>query len=134
MLGHDPARPIRVLIAEDNPRVRAALRTFLSTHPDFDVIGEAGDAVAALQLARALKPSVALVDVLLPDASDGLGLVRALAGELGIPAVAISISGEVGSSALVAGAYQFLEKDGSPERLIAALCAAAGSRQVNRDG
>jgi DNA-binding NarL/FixJ family response regulator len=134
MLGHDRARPVRVLIAEDNVGVRAALRMFLSTHADFEVIGEAGDAVAALQLARAHKPSVALVDVLLPDASGGLGLLRALVGELGIPTVAISISGEVGGSALAAGAYQFLEKDGSPERLIAALCAAAGSRQVNRDG
>ena len=128
MLGHDPARLIRVLIAEDNPGVRAALRTFLSTHPDFEVIGEAGDAVAALRFARAHKPAVALVDVLLPDSSDGLGLLRVLVGELGIPAVAISISGEVGSSALAAGAYQFLEKDGSPERLVAALVAAAGSR------
>jgi DNA-binding NarL/FixJ family response regulator len=128
MVRHDRARPIHVLIADDNPQVRAALATFLSAHPDFQIVGEAGNEVAALQLARAHEPTVALVDVLLPEADDGLALLRALTGELGIPAVAISIHSGVGSSALAAGAYRFLEKDGSSERLIAALSAAAGSR------
>src|SRR5262249_55873416 len=99
MVHHDRATPIRVLIAEDIPRVRAALVTFLSAHPDFQIVGEAGDEAAALQLARAHEPTVALVDVLLPDADDGLALLRALTWELGIPAVAISIHSGVGSRA-----------------------------------
>src|SRR5262249_35504059 len=106
----------------------AALATFLSAHPDFEIVGEAGDETAALQLARAHKPIVALVDVLMPDADDGLALLRALTYDLGIPVVAISIDSRVGNSALAAGWHQFLEKDGSSERLIAALNAAAGSR------
>ena len=60
----------------------------------------------------------------LPEARDGLGLLRALTAELGIPAVAISIQGWVRSEALAAGAYRFLDKDSSPELLLAALRAA----------
>jgi DNA-binding NarL/FixJ family response regulator len=129
MDNQDRAVPIRVLIAEDNPGVRAALRAFLSAHPDFEVVGDAGDASTGLDLARTLRPGVALIDVCLSDARDGLGLLRAVTGDLGIPAVAISIHREVADRALEAGAYRFLEKDGSPERLPAALIAAARSRR-----
>jgi DNA-binding NarL/FixJ family response regulator len=121
--------PVQVLIAEDNPGVRAALRAFLSTHSDFEVVGDAGDATTGLDLARTLQPGVALIDVCLPDARDGLDLLRAITGDLGIPAVAISIHREVADRALDAGAHRFLEKDGSPERLTAALIAAARSRR-----
>lgn len=121
--------PIRVLIAEDNPGVRAALYAFLSTHPDFEVVGDAADAATGLDLARTLRPGVALIDVYMSDARQGLDLLRAVTGELGIPAVAISIHREVADRALDAGAYRFLEKDGSPEHLTAALRAAARSRR-----
>jgi DNA-binding NarL/FixJ family response regulator len=123
--GDDRAQPVRVLVAEDDPRVRAALRAFLSASPGFEVIADAGTAAAALEMAREQSPSVALVDILLPEARDGLGLLRALTGELGIPAVAISIHGGLRSAALAAGACQFLDKDKAPEVLIAALRAAA---------
>jgi DNA-binding NarL/FixJ family response regulator len=116
---------IQVLIVENDPRVLAALRTFLSSHSEFEIIGEAGDAAAALRLARSRTPAVALVDVLLPDTDDGLRLLRTLTGELGIPSVAISIDSGVRCGALAAGAYRFLEKDGLAERLTATLSAAA---------
>lgn len=116
--------PVRVLIADDDPRVRAALRTFLSSFPEFDVVADAGCAPSAVRLAREHAPMVALVDILLPAARDGLGLLRTLNGELRIPTVAISMHGEHRDSALAAGARQFLSKDGSPEQLLAALHAA----------
>lgn len=118
-------RPIRLLIAEDDPRVRTALHRFLST--DFEIVGEADNAATALGLARELAPAVALVDVRLPEERDGLDLLRVLTRELGIPAVAISIKGSVRNSALAAGAYRFLDKDHAPELLVAELRAAAAS-------
>ncbi|MGP3948867.1 response regulator [Streptomyces sp. 7N604] len=117
-------RPVRVLIADDDPRVRSALRTFLSAHADFDVVGEADSSAAAMAVAREHAPTVALVDVLLPDAGDGLRLLHTLTGELGIPAVAISIDDRLRRPARDAGAYQFLDKGCSPELLLAALRAA----------
>ena len=129
MISDDRDRSVRVLIAEDDPRVRAALRSFLSASPGFEVVGDAANAVTALELARARAPDIALVDVHLPDARDGLGLLRALTGDLRIPVVAISIHGWVGSTALAAGAYRFLNKDSSPELLLAALRAAVSRPQ-----
>jgi DNA-binding NarL/FixJ family response regulator len=122
--GDERAQPVRVLVAEDDPRVRAALRAFLSASPGVEVVGAAGDAAAALELARDQGPTVALVDVLLPEAADGLALLRALTRELGIPAIAISIHGGLRSAALAAGAHQFLDKDRPPDVLLAALRSA----------
>ncbi len=57
---------IRVLIAEDEPAVRDAMADLVSSDPSMDVIGTAADAEEAIQLARAEKPDVALVDVKMP--------------------------------------------------------------------
>lgn len=121
MVAGDRGRTVRVLIADDDPRVRAALRAFLSASPGVEVVDVAGDAVTALQLARERLPSVALIDLLLPDAHDGLNLLRAVTGELGIPAVAISIQGGLRGSALAAGATRFVDKASAPEVLLSAL-------------
>jgi len=131
--GDDLAGPIRVLIVEDDPRVRTGLRRFLSASSGFDVVGDAGSALTALTLARERAPAVALIDVLMPEARDGLGLLRVLTGELGIPAVAISIQGGLRTSVLAAGAYQFLDKDSAPELILAALRAAVSSRRRPQD-
>jgi DNA-binding NarL/FixJ family response regulator len=120
--NHD--QPLRILIVEDDPRVRTALRTFLS-EGGFEVVGDAATAAMALQIARERAPAVVLVDVLMPDVPDGIELLRALTGELRIPAVAISIHGWVRNDALAAGAYRFLDKDSAPEFMVAALRAAA---------
>jgi DNA-binding NarL/FixJ family response regulator len=120
--NHD--QPLRILIVEDDPRVRTALRTFLS-EDGFEVVGDAATAATALQIARERAPAVVLVDVLMPDVPDGIELLRTLTGDLRIPAVAISIHGWVRSDALAAGAYRFLDKDSAPELMVAALRAAA---------
>jgi DNA-binding NarL/FixJ family response regulator len=124
VLGDDRPQSLRVLIAEDDARVRLALRTLLAASPGIDVVGDAGDAATALEMARQRGPTVAVVDVCLPDPSDGLGLLRSLTGELRIPALAISLYGGFRGSALAAGAYRFVDKDGPPELIVAALWAA----------
>jgi len=124
VLGDDRPQPIRVLIAEDDSRVRSALRTLLAASPGIDVVGDAGTAATALEMARQRGPTVAVVDVCLPDPQDGLGLLRAITGELHIPALAISIHGGFRGSALAAGAYRFVDKDSPPELIVAALWAA----------
>jgi DNA-binding NarL/FixJ family response regulator len=132
VIGDNRDLPVRVLIAEDDPRVRTALRNFLSASPGLEIVGDAAGTAAALQIARARAPDVALVDVHLPSSCDGLQLLRALTGELEIPAVAISIHSSARTSALAAGAYQFLDKDSAPELLLAALRVAASSRRPSQ--
>lgn len=128
MTARGDARPIEVLIADDDARVRAALRTFLSADPDFHVVGDAGCAEAAVEIARTCGPAVALVDVLIPKANDGLGLIRTLTGELRIPAVAISMETGVRAVAMGAGATAFLPKGSAPELLLAALRDAVATK------
>lgn len=124
MRDDDHDQPLRILIVEDDPRVRTALRAFLS-EGGFEVVGDAATAATALQMARERAPDVVLVDVLTTHGPDGIELLRTLTGELRIPAVAISIHGGVRGDALAAGAYSFLDKDSAPELLVATLREAA---------
>lgn len=115
--------PVRVLIVDDDQRVRAALRAYLSAVPGIDVVGTADGPASALDIARRHPPTVAVIDLLIPDAQDGLTLLRTFAG-LRIPAVALSIEYELSAKALAAGARQFVGKDSSPDLLLAAVRAA----------
>jgi DNA-binding NarL/FixJ family response regulator len=60
---------IRVAVVDDHAIVRAGLRMVLEADPDFEVVGEADTAAAALELVRREQPHVALVDINLPDES-----------------------------------------------------------------
>jgi two-component system response regulator DesR len=132
MTRDDGAGAVRVLIADANAGVRTALRRFLSASPGFDVVADTGSTAAALELARQHAPSVAIVGVQLRstpgglECLEGIDLLRAITGELHVPAVALSTQGGLRRQALAAGACQFLEKDGSPDLLLLALRAAAG--------
>jgi DNA-binding NarL/FixJ family response regulator len=68
---------IRIVLADDHPVVRAGLAAILSTQPDFDVAGEAGDGAALLALAAALHPDIAIVDLAMPGL-DGAAAIRQL--------------------------------------------------------
>jgi DNA-binding NarL/FixJ family response regulator len=68
---------IRVLIADDQEQVRFGYRTILGAAPDITVVGQAADGVEAVELARRLRPDVAIVDIRMPR-MDGLELTRIL--------------------------------------------------------
>jgi DNA-binding NarL/FixJ family response regulator len=121
------AEPIRVLIADDDRRVRQTLAALLTASPGVVVVGTAASAQSALELAKKSLPSVALVDLLLPEAHDGLGLIDAVCGDLEIPVVAISLDATLRDRALAAGAVAFVDKDGHPERLLDAVRASSAS-------
>ena len=127
MSGDQSAPRIRVLIVEDDRRVRAALCGFVSAAEGFALAAVAGDATEAVELARAHPDAVALVDLVLPDADTGLELLRTLTRELHMPAVALSIRIDLADSALAAGAHGFVDKHGAPDALLTALRAAASS-------
>jgi DNA-binding NarL/FixJ family response regulator len=71
---------VRVLIVDDHPVVRAGLRLLIDAEDDLEAVGEAGSARDAVFQARALKPDVVLMDVVMPDQS-GLDVVPTLLHE-----------------------------------------------------
>jgi DNA-binding NarL/FixJ family response regulator len=109
----DPSKAakLRVLIVDDDARVRRALRSLIECSLDLTVVGLAGSARSARRLGLELDPDVVVLDLLLPQAADGMRVLRELRGR-DRPVVAISRMGELGPEAISAGAHAFLEKDG----------------------
>ena len=68
---------VRILVADDHPMLREGLVAVLSTQPDFDVIGEAGDGAEVVRLAEALRPDMILLDLEMPDV-DGVAALEGL--------------------------------------------------------
>src|SRR3990172_10023903 len=66
--------PVRVLLADDHAVLRSGLRLLLSTQDDFEVVGEAGSGIEALELAASQQPDLILLDLSMP----GLGGLEAL--------------------------------------------------------
>lgn len=100
---------LRVLIVDDDARVRRALRSLIECAPDLTVVGEAGSTRSAQRLDLEVRPDVVVLDLLLPQASDGLRVLRELRRR-DRPVVAISGMGELGPEAVATGAHAFLEK------------------------
>ena len=111
---------IRVLVVDDDARVRRALHDLIDASEGIRVVATSGDASDALRADESTAPAVVLVDVLLPDRADGLGVVRELARR-GRPVVATSVSAAVRDDALTAGARCFVEKAPDVHRLLTAL-------------
>lgn len=119
---------VRILIADDQLAVRRAVGGLLDVEEDFEVVGEAGDGVEALQKVRELSPDVVLMDVSLPKLG-GLEATKRITAEF--PAVKI-----VGLSAhaaeymaqpmLEAGATRYLDKNAPVKTLVVAIRAAVG--------
>ncbi|TDV57798.1 response regulator [Actinophytocola oryzae] len=125
---------IRVLVADDQEMVRRNLRRILESEPDLRVVGEAADGVAAVELARVLRPDVVLADIRMPK-RDGIAVARHLAGPDVVdplPVVVITTFelDEYVYSALRNGACGFLLKRSGPALLIEGVRAAAGGEML----
>jgi two-component system nitrate/nitrite response regulator NarL len=112
---------VRVLVADDHPKVRWALRTFMQEEPELTVVGEASDADMLLSQALLLRPDVILLEwelVGMP-ASKLLLALRAL--DLVVQVIVLSWQPDSRQAALVAGADDFVSKANGPEPLLVAL-------------
>jgi DNA-binding NarL/FixJ family response regulator len=118
---------IRVLLADDQPLVRAGLRMFLSAQPDIEVVAEAADGREAVDAAREHQPEVVLMDVRMPNV-DGVEATRLITAAADAPRVLVLTTfdlDEIVYEALRAGASGFLLKDASEERLTTAIRVVA---------
>ncbi|SCD85016.1 two component transcriptional regulator, LuxR family [Streptomyces sp. DvalAA-14] len=123
------AKPVRVLIADDQEMVLTGFRLILQTQPDIEVVGEAADGVQCVELARKLRPDVCLVDIRMPRL-DGLEVTRLLAGPKAVDPLRVVVvttfdQDDYVYGALHGGACGFLLKDAGPGLLIEAVRAAA---------
>ena len=121
-------RLIRVVVIDDDARVRAAIGKTLALEVDLAMVGDAASADAAVALVERTYPAVALVDVLLPDDIIGLELIKSLSQRPGCAVVALSVRTGLRHAALGAGAHSFVEKGSDIDLLLGAVRAAAGSR------
>lgn len=118
---------IRVLVADDEPLIRAGIRMILTSAEDIDVVAEAGNGREAVGLARAHAVDVALIDIQMPG-MDGLTALAEL--RRAAPSVRPLILTTFGERenvlrALSHGGAGFLLKDSAPGELIQAVRAAA---------
>lgn len=119
---------LRVLVADDQPIVRAGLASILDSFDDLQVVGRAADGAEAVELARRLRPDVCLLDIRMPGV-DGIRATELLAGPGVVNPVPIVIittfdTDENVYAALRAGARGFLLKGARSDQLADAVRAA----------
>jgi len=124
---------IRILIVDDHPVVRQGMRMFLASDTGFEVVGESGDGMGAVDLARQLRPDVVVMDLLMPE-MDGVAATTMIRREAPDVEVVI-LTGVVDANSVVgavrAGAVGYLLKDSDPAELCRAIRgAAAGQVQL----
>ncbi|WP_432493218.1 response regulator [Kineococcus auxinigenes] len=128
---------IRVVIADDQPLVRAGLRVMLGVEPDLDVVAEVSDGAQAVQAARRLHADVVCMDVRMPG-TDGITATRELCGPGALDPVPVLILttfdvDEYLFGALEAGASGFLLKDAEPATVVDAVRSVAAGNGTLAD-
>ncbi|WP_236654824.1 response regulator transcription factor [Streptacidiphilus anmyonensis] len=130
MTGTTP--PIRVLIADDQAAVREGLALLLDTLPGLEVVGQAEDGNAAVDLARELTPDVVLMDLNMPR-SDGIEATARILAERPAARVVVLTTYEDDTSiirALQAGALGYLTKAATRADIERAVKAAAAGQSI----
>lgn len=121
------AQVIRVVIADDEPLIRAGIRMILTSASDIEVVAEAANGREAVELARSHAPDVVLLDIQMPvmDGLTALGELRRAVPD--VRALILTTFGEKENvlRALGQGGAGFLLKDSAPGELIGAVRAAA---------
>lgn len=127
-----PASPVRVLIVDDDPLLRAGLAMMLGGAADIQVVAEAGDGTEVLPLVERHAPDVVLMDIRMP-AMDGLAATETLRTRPRAPEVIILTTFDADEHvlrALRAGAAGFVLKDTPPAEIVTAVRQVAAGHPV----
>jgi DNA-binding NarL/FixJ family response regulator len=121
---------IKVLLADDEGLVRSGFRVLLEVEDDIEVVAEAANGAEAVELARAMRPDIVLMDIRMPRL-DGIQATGEIAGTPGLEQVRVLIlttyeTDDYVFEALEAGASGFLLKDAGPAELLHAIRVIAG--------
>ena len=117
---------VTVVVADDQALVRAGFLRLLESEPGIEVVGEAADGAAAVDIVTRLRPDVALLDIRMP-AMDGIEATRRITARTSTRVVILTTFDldEYVYDALRAGASGFLLKDAPPQQMVSAVAAAA---------
>jgi len=120
---------IRVAVVDNQALVRMGLRVLLESEPDTELVGEAADGAAGVDLVRTTAPDVVLMDVRMPG-TDGLTALRRITDDPALRDVRVVVLttfelDEYVFEALAAGASGFVLKDGDPADLLRAIRVVA---------
>jgi two-component system response regulator AlgR len=114
-------RPLRLLIADDEPLAAERLQLLLAQSPQVDLVGTASDGESAVRMAEALAPDLLLLDIEMPGL-DGIDVARALAAKQRSAAVVfITAFDQFAVAAFEVEAVDYLMKPVTPERLQRAI-------------
>ncbi|WP_241266588.1 response regulator [Streptomyces scabichelini] len=133
MNGSDAAaKPIRVLVVDDQPLVRAGFAMVLDAQPDIEVVGEAGDGAEALALLERTTADVVVMDIRMP-VMDGVEATERIGERPNPPKILVLTTFDTDNdafAALQAGASGYLLKDVPPEDFLAAIRVVAAGDSV----
>ena len=124
--------PIRVMLVDDHAIVREGLKEILEGAGGFDVVGQAVDGVQAVEVARAVKPDVVVMDLIMPN-KDGVEASRDVleaVPQTRILVLTASTADDAIVSALAAGASGYLQKFSNRDDLLTALHDAVEGRST----
>src|SRR5512143_682055 len=127
-----PETKIRIMIGDDHAVVRSGLGAFLSAVPGLELIGEAENGEQAVVRAKALKPDVILMDLMMPG-MDGVSATRAIKEcnpAVQIIALTSFQEDELVQNAIKAGAIGYLMKNVSVRELEAAIRSARSGKMI----
>ncbi|MGW3985548.1 response regulator transcription factor [Streptomyces sp. NPDC004830] len=129
---------IRVLLADDQALLRATFRILVDSCPDMEVVAEASDGAEAVELARAHRPDIVLMDIRMPG-TDGLTATSVLCADPDLSATRVLIlttfeTEDYVAQALRAGASGFLGKDVTADTLLSGLRTVASGEALLSPG
>lgn len=115
---------IRIVLADDQPLIRAGLRVLVADTPDLEIVGEAGTGAEAVRLVEDVHPDVVVMDIRMPD-MDGIEATRRITTARVLMLTTFDDDDYVYGS-LRAGASGFLVKDMALEEILSAIRVVAG--------